>query len=100
MDISKRDGLPTAELKMAVCLGLLSRHPIFLRTADKNTEHVRQVLTLLNDAGVKDYLKKCKFFTNRIDYFGHDIRPGQLEGSTWTIDALQDLENPTNLTEI
>lgn len=85
---------------MAVCLGLLRRHPNILWMADKRTEQVRQVLRLLNDVGVTLNFKKCRFFTNLIDYPGHDIRPGRLEGLAWTSNAVQDLENQTNLAEI
>lgn len=45
------------------------------RVLDERIEHVCQVLTLLNDTGVMLSLKKYEFFTNRISYLGHGVRP-------------------------
>lgn len=44
------------------------------------------------------YLKKCECFTNLIDYLGHKIRPGLLEVSTGTIDALRQLKYKATVT--
>lgn len=61
---------------------------IFWRTPDIHIEYVRQVLTLLNDAGMKLALKKGEFFTKGIHHLGHVIQAGHLEVSTRTIDAV------------
>lgn len=45
-------------------------------------------------------LKKWEFFTNRIDYIAHVIRPGHLKVLTRAIDAIKRLEHLTNVTEI
>lgn len=62
-------------------------------------EHIRQALTLQNDASVMLGLKKLELFPGHLDYLGHVIRPIHLGVSTWNIDAVHELEHTTSLTE-
>lgn len=64
----------------------------FSRIADEQIEHVFTVFSLLHTAGVPLNLKKRKFFTETIDYFGHVIPPGQLKLASHTTDAICDLK--------
>lgn len=73
---------------------------VFSRLPNERIDQVRQVLTLLRNAGVTLKLRKCEFFTNSIDFLGHVIRPGQLEVSSHTVDVIRDLKPPTNFTEL
>lgn len=88
-----------AKVKWQFDLVYLDDIILFLRTPDEHNENVRQVMTLLNDAGVTLNLNKCKFFANFIDYVGHVLNPGHLEVVTRTIYAVLRFEHPTNLTE-
>lgn len=72
---------------------------MFSCTPDGNIDEVRQVLTLLLDASVTFTLKKCEFFTDRINYLGHVILPGCLEVLSHTTDATRDLQLSKNVTE-
>lgn len=71
---------------------------IFL-TPDKRIAHVRQVLMLLQDAAVTLQRKKCEVFTNGTENLGHIIRPGCIEVSTRTIDAIRGLKYRSRVKE-
>lgn len=70
---------------------------ILLRAADEYIDHVRQLLTLLPDAGLTLKLKKCQFLANRNNYLGQGIRHRDLELSTRQIDANCGLRKPTTV---
>lgn len=73
---------------------------IFSKHAYKHIEHVRQVLTLFNDAGMMLILKKSKFFTDQINYLAHVIKTGKLQVADHTADAIRDLKTPTTIMEV
>lgn len=54
---------------------------IFCRMPEELIVNVRQLFTLLQDAGVRLTLK-MQSFTSRIDFLRHGISPGSLEVST------------------
>ena len=57
-------------------------------------KHVDEVLSVLRSAGVSLKLKKCKFFTNAVEYLGHTIRPGRLEIDEAHTKALKEAKPP------
>lgn len=65
------------------------------RTLEEYINHTGMVLWLRRDAGVPFKLKKCAFFTNRIDYLDHIIWPGRLEVANQTAVATHELKTPT-----
>ncbi len=65
--------------KWHTCLVYLDDVIVFSHTLGDHIEHVDAVLTALRGAGVSLKLRKCQFFTDRIRYLGHIIRPGTLE---------------------
>lgn len=67
--------------------------------SQERMRRVREVLTLLCDAGVTLSPKNCKFFTDTIDYLRHVIRPRRFETSFPTTNAIRGLKTLTNLTE-
>lgn len=87
-------------LRWQYALSYLDDIVIFSRTPQEHIGHVRKVLTLLHDAGVTLQLKKCKFFTETINYLGHVIRPRRLDISSHTTDAIRGLKALTSLTEL
>lgn len=72
----------------------------FSRSLHDHLNHTRLVLQLLIDAGFTLKLKKCASFTNTIDYLNLVIRPGQLEVSNYTANAIRELNIPTTVTEL
>lgn len=71
---------------------------VFSRSLRNQINHVKQVLSILKDAGVTLKLMKCNFFTETIDYLGHVIRLRRLEIATHTTAAIKKLKLPTNIT--
>lgn len=67
-----------------VCLNDIS---MFKKDPDDHKDHMRQVLTLINDARVTVKLKPWSTFTNRIYYLSHVIKPRYLPVSSHTINA-------------
>lgn len=51
---------------------------IFSRFSCEHIEHLKRALSLLRDKGVTLKLKKCNFFSDKIEYFFHVTRPRQL----------------------
>lgn len=64
----------------------------FSKSPKEHIKHVRQVLTVLHNAGFPVKLNKCKFFSNTINYLGHGILPAQLAVSQHIIDAVGDVK--------
>lgn len=85
---------------MTVCFGLFRQYRNIFAKARRTCRTCSKALVLLTDEYVRLCLKKCKFFTNCIDYLGHAIRPGPLEVSTTTTYPLCRLVHPTNLTKL
>lgn len=85
-------GVLLTKVKWKFALAYLDDVIIFSCMPEEHTYHVQKVLKVLYDAGVTLKLKKCEFFTIRIDYPAHVIRPGHLEVSTRTIDAIRRLK--------
>lgn len=54
--------------------------------------HVREGLTLLNNAEVTLNLQKCRFFSETVDNHGHIIPQRCLKIASYTTDAIQSLE--------
>lgn len=71
---------------------------ILLRTPRKHINPTRLVLGLSMEASIKIKIKKWAFFTNEINYLGSIIRPGRLEVSNHTTDAIRALKIPTRQT--
>lgn len=70
---------------------------IFSNSLEAHIEHKRLIPTLLRDGGVTIKQKKCEFFSNKINYGGHGIYPGQLVVSQHIMDAICDLKPPRNI---
>jgi len=73
---------------------------IYSRSAEEHMTHVATVLRMLMEAGVTLKLRKCSLFADKVDYLGHVIRPGKLEVSEHTTDAVRDVKEPTTVTGI
>lgn len=73
---------------------------MFSNSVEEHIRHVDEVLTVLSDAGVSLKLKKCDFFTNRVDYLGHVIHPGKLEVASRNTDAIKGFQEPRTQTQL
>lgn len=68
---------------------------IFSRTGEDHMAHVGQVLTILDNAGLKLKLKKGFFFSGKKYYLGNVIRPGCQKISDTTTKDIQELQDRT-----
>eukprot|EP00171_Calliarthron_tuberculosum_P023134 IDg23134t1 len=89
-----------AGYKWQTCLVYLDDVIVFSRNYDEHLVHLDQVLTALKGAGVTLHLRKCEFFTDRIKYLGHIIRPGTLEVEEAATRCLKNVRQPTTPTEL
>ena len=82
------------------CLVYLDDIIVFRNTAEEHVDHVREVLTVLKEAGFSLKLKKCMFFAKFVDDIGRVIRPGRLEVATKNTDAMKCFKEPIMQTEL
>ena len=82
------------------CLVYLDDIIIFSKNKEdqEHLRHAEQVLSAMNCAGVTLKLSKCSFFTDRVKYLGHIIKPGRLEIDTAHVKSLREAKPPTTKT--
>ena len=73
---------------------------IFSKSIDEYLQHIKLVLTKLADAGFSLKLKKCYFLQSKVDYLGHIVSPEKLAVESKTCNAVQQMHEPNNLTEL
>ena len=73
---------------------------IFSKDIESHLKDVDEVLRLLHQAGVTLKLKRCYWFTKKVDYLGHDITPGKLAVAKAPTDSFATATFPTNITEL
>ena len=59
-----------AGLRWKSCLVCLDDIIVFSRSIEHHFKHLGEILAILKDAGLSLKLRKCKFFTKTVDYFG------------------------------
>lgn len=67
---------------------------------EKHINHVNQMLTLLQRAGVAFKFKKCFSFSDTIDYPEDLIQPRRLDIAAHMADAIQKLKRPGKITKL
>ena len=82
------------------CLVYLDDIIIFSPNYESHIQHVDEVLSAIQAAGVSLKLRKCKFFSNSVDYLGHVITPGKLHVATTNTDAVKGFLPPRTQTEL
>lgn len=78
----------------------LEDNVVFSRSAAEHIDHVRHEVMILGDAGAALKLKKCDFFTDKIDYLGHVIFRRRLETASDKTDAIKKLKDARNVTDL
>jgi transposase InsO family protein len=87
-------------VKWKTCLVYLDDVIIFSPDRESHLGHVDEALSLLRQAGLSLKLKKCRFFSETVDYLGHVIRPGRLGVAEKNTDALRTAAPPRTQTEL
>jgi len=87
-------------LRWKTCLVYLDDVIVFSRTVDDHIWDLREVLLLLENAGVSLKPSKCHLFQKEVEYLGHVVRPGQLLVNQMSIKSLAQALPPRNQTEL
>eukprot|EP00171_Calliarthron_tuberculosum_P022608 IDg22608t1 len=89
-----------AGYKWQTCLVYLDDIIVFSKNGEEHLKHLADVLDALHQAGVSLNLRKCSFFTDKIKYLGHVIRPGTLEVEEASTRCLKGLKHPKSYPEL
>ena len=73
---------------------------IYSKTVSEHFEHVREVLRLLQDAGLSLKLSKCALFDTSVTFLGHMIRPSRLAVEHRNVVAIERARLLQNQTEL
>ncbi len=89
-----------SKYKWQTCLVYLDDIIIFSSSMEEHTKQVDIILDALRKARVSVNLRKCHFFTKKIKYLGHIIRPGSFEIAEASIATLTGLRHPRKASEL
>ena len=70
------------------------------KTRKEHDRRLDTVLRRIQDSGRKLNREKCEFRKIEIEYFGHNISSEGIQPSSSRVDAIRQIETPTNLTEL
>jgi hypothetical protein len=87
-------------LTWKTCLVYLEDIIIFSGSFEEHLTHLYQVLERLYRAGLSLKLRKCRFFSDKVSYLGHVIRPGTLAVAEKNTSALKDAKPPMKQSEL
>jgi len=87
-------------LRWQTCLVYLEDVIVFSRTVSDHIRHLREVLLLLEKAGVSLKPSKCHLFQQEVEYLGHVFRPGQLLVNQKNSKSLAQALPPRNQTKL
>ena len=70
------------------------------RTEEEHLSNLKQVLSALNEHGMKLRLEKCEFFRKQVTYLGHVISAEGLKPSEKRVDAVVNFPKPENVKQL
>src|SRR6266498_731095 len=73
---------------------------IFFQTMDEHLQHMRKVLEVLRQAGLKLKLEKCEFAKRQLKYLGFIVREFGIKPDPEKVKAIVDQLAPINQTQI
>ncbi|RFU73004.1 hypothetical protein TARUN_9252, partial [Trichoderma arundinaceum] len=73
---------------------------IFSKTLEEHEEHVHKVLQKLQDAKLLVNPEKCAFHTQRVEFLGHIISPGEIQMDPKKLEAVKTWEPPKNVKDV
>ena len=73
---------------------------VFSRTVEEHIRHLREVILMLEKAGVSLEPSKCHLFQQEVEFLGHVGRPGQLLMNQKSVKSLEHALCPGNQTEL
>jgi len=87
-----------AGVKWQICLVYLDDVIVFSLSPEEHLQHLDEVLTRLEKAGVTLKAAKCHFFPEEVEYLGLVIRPGRVHVLEKNLRALRGLRYPETQT--
>jgi len=81
-------------LKRKSCLVYLDDIIVFSQSAGEHVEHLREVFAALRGPGVSLKAKKCHFFQEEVEYWGHIVGRGQPQVQGKNIRGLKEASPP------
>ena len=73
---------------------------IFSRSLEEHLDHIEQVLSRLQSAGLKLQPSKCQFMCQQVEYLGHLIMPHGLQPNPERVRAITDFPAPMSTTQV
>ena len=70
------------------------------RTKEEHLQNLKQVLSALNEYGMKLRLGKCEFFRHQVTYLGHVISTDGLKPSEERVGAIVKIPTPENVKQL
>lgn len=89
-----------ARYRWRSCLAYLDDVIVYSSSLEEHLQHVKEILTVLQGAGLSLKLKKCSFFVQTVDYLGPVIRAGELHVVTKNTHAIAGFKDPRNQTQL
>lgn len=80
-----------------ICYAYLDDIIVYGRSIPEHNENLRQVFERLNHYKLKVKLSKCSFLTTEFSFLGHKLTPREVGMEASKINALHNLQPPTNL---
>ena len=72
---------------------------VFSRTLDEHLQHLKLVISRLQNAGLKLKPSKCYFIRKEVEYLGHLVTPKGLKTNPRLVSAVKEFPVPHNLRE-
>ena len=82
------------------CIIYLDDIIVYSKTPEEHVNHLDEVLTAVENAGVAIRLDNCEFFTAAVNYLEHFVRPGLVELANKNSAAIQESAEPRTLTQM
>ncbi|KII67540.1 Retrovirus-related Pol polyprotein from transposon opus [Thelohanellus kitauei] len=90
--------MPLKDVKHA--LGYLDGIIIFSEDTDSHYDHIKQVLKMLDNAGLKVNREKCDFFQTEIQFLGHKITREGIKAIPKSKMCISEIKPPKNRNEL
>ena len=73
---------------------------VYSKTEEEHLVHLRKVLQVLKENGLKAKLTKCAFGRTRVEFVGHMVSEKGVEGTASYVQALREWETPTDKEQV
>ena len=82
------------------CFVYLDDIIIYSETFEDHVKHVKEILTLLNEANLKVKKTKCAWFQNKVELLGFVISENGIESDQKKVSAIRNLQSPRTIKQL